>query len=172
MHRTSPPARHPDKAGLSCGHLECRMMEIRRQGIPRGDEVVSVEFKADAVALYLSDPARTYASVARGLGINRETLRLWVKEAARARTAPPGRRRRARPGSLRVHTSGQTPRHSWPAAGGHGASGRNTGPGRGQEFVAGAASVGCVPGGIRRSTEPKSGGIYRIKHPPKGDVLD
>jgi transposase len=39
------------------------------------------EFKADAVALYLSDPARTYASVARDLGINRETLRLWVKEA-------------------------------------------------------------------------------------------
>ncbi|WP_345579427.1 response regulator transcription factor [Nonomuraea rosea] len=24
-----------------CGHLECRMMEIRRQGVPRGDEVVS-----------------------------------------------------------------------------------------------------------------------------------
>lgn len=42
------------------------------------------EFKADAVALYLSDPARTYASVARDLGINRETLRLWVKEARAA----------------------------------------------------------------------------------------
>ncbi|MFC4015284.1 transposase [Nonomuraea purpurea] len=27
------------------------------------------EFKVDAVALYLSDPARTYASVARDLGI-------------------------------------------------------------------------------------------------------
>jgi transposase-like protein len=39
------------------------------------------ESKADAVALYLSDPARTYASVAQELGINRETLRLWVKEA-------------------------------------------------------------------------------------------
>jgi transposase len=40
-----------------------------------------LESKADAVALYLSDPARTYASVAQELGINRETLRLWVKEA-------------------------------------------------------------------------------------------
>ena len=39
------------------------------------------EFKADVVALYLSDPARTYASVAQDLGINRETLRLWVKQA-------------------------------------------------------------------------------------------
>jgi transposase len=45
------------------------------------------EFKADAVALYLSDPARTYASVARDLGINRETLRLWVKEARTNGTA-------------------------------------------------------------------------------------
>ncbi|MFC5833137.1 IS3 family transposase [Nonomuraea insulae] len=45
------------------------------------------EFKADAVALYLSDPARTYASVARDLGINRETLRLWVKEARADGTA-------------------------------------------------------------------------------------
>ena len=47
------------------------------------------EFKADAVALYLSDPARTYASVARDLGINRETLRLWVKEARADGTAGP-----------------------------------------------------------------------------------
>jgi transposase len=37
--------------------------------------------------LYLSDPARTYASVARDLGINRETLRLWVKEARADGTA-------------------------------------------------------------------------------------
>jgi transposase len=39
-------------------------------------KVYPAEFKADAVALYLSDPARTIASVARDLGISRETLRL------------------------------------------------------------------------------------------------
>lgn len=47
----------------------------------------SAEFKADAVALYLSDPARTIASVARDLGISRETLRLWVRQAQAAGTA-------------------------------------------------------------------------------------
>ena len=45
-------------------------------------------FKADAVALYLSDPARTYASVAKDLGVNRETLRLWVREARSAGASP------------------------------------------------------------------------------------
>ncbi|WP_289851334.1 transposase [Actinoallomurus purpureus] len=44
-------------------------------------KVYSEEFKADAVALYLSDPAQTYASVAKDLGVNRETLRLWVRQA-------------------------------------------------------------------------------------------
>src|SRR2546423_1172117 len=39
----------------------------------------SPEFKADAVALYLSDPAHTYDGVGRDLGISRETLRNWVK---------------------------------------------------------------------------------------------
>jgi len=48
----------------------------------------SPEFKADAVALYLSDPTRTYASVAKDLGVNRETLRLWVRQARSAGTAP------------------------------------------------------------------------------------
>jgi transposase len=46
-----------------------------------GMKVYSPEFKADAVALYLSDPARTYASVAKDVGVNRETLRLWVRTA-------------------------------------------------------------------------------------------
>ncbi|MFD1501959.1 transposase [Streptosporangium lutulentum] len=50
-------------------------------------EAYSAEFKADAVALYLSDPARTYASVANDLGVNRETLRLWVRQAQSAGTA-------------------------------------------------------------------------------------
>ena len=44
-------------------------------------KVYSEEFKADAVALYVSDPGSTYASVAKDLGVNRETLRLWVKQA-------------------------------------------------------------------------------------------
>jgi transposase-like protein len=35
-----------------------------------------------SLSSYLSDPARTYASVARDLGINRETLRLWVRAPA------------------------------------------------------------------------------------------
>jgi transposase len=41
----------------------------------------SKEFKADAVALYLSGPGLTYASVGEDLGVNRETLRLWVQQA-------------------------------------------------------------------------------------------
>ena len=51
----------------------------------------SEEFRADAIALYLSDPARTYVSVARDLGMNAETLRVWVK-AARAAGAGAGAR--------------------------------------------------------------------------------
>ena len=50
-------------------------------------KVYPPEFKADAVALYLSDPARTITSVARDLGISRETLRLWVRQAQAAGTA-------------------------------------------------------------------------------------
>jgi transposase len=50
-------------------------------------KVYPPEFKADAVALYLSDPARTYASVAKDLGVNRETLRLWVRQARSAGSA-------------------------------------------------------------------------------------
>ncbi|MFG2078705.1 IS3 family transposase [Nonomuraea maritima] len=45
------------------------------------------EFKADAVALYLSDPGRTLASVAEDLGISRETLRNWVRQAQAQGTA-------------------------------------------------------------------------------------
>jgi transposase len=38
-----------------------------------------VQFKADAVALYRSRPGATIASIADDLGINRETLRSWVR---------------------------------------------------------------------------------------------
>lgn len=48
-------------------------------------KVYSAEFRADAVALYLSDPKNTFEGVGKDLGISRETLRNWVR-AERART--------------------------------------------------------------------------------------
>ncbi|WP_406336095.1 transposase [Streptomyces sp. NBC_00203] len=39
----------------------------------------SAEFRADAVALYRASPGRPVAAVARDLGVNHETLRLWIK---------------------------------------------------------------------------------------------
>ncbi|MFG3002173.1 IS3 family transposase [Streptomyces sp. NPDC048340] len=47
-------------------------------------KVYSPEFKADAVALYLSDPSHTFEGIGKDLGISRETLRNWVR-AERAR---------------------------------------------------------------------------------------
>nr|WP_107383000.1 IS3 family transposase [Streptomyces agglomeratus] len=41
--------------------------------------VYSPEFKADAVALYLSDPSHTFEGIGKDLGISRETLRNWVR---------------------------------------------------------------------------------------------
>ncbi|MBR8745349.1 transposase [Nocardiopsis sp. MG754419] len=43
-------------------------------------------FKADAVALYRSRPGTTIAHVADELGINRETLRSWIREDDDARS--------------------------------------------------------------------------------------
>jgi transposase len=37
------------------------------------------EFKADAVALYRSRPGATIGQIADDLGVNRETLRSWVR---------------------------------------------------------------------------------------------
>jgi transposase len=37
------------------------------------------QFKADAVALYRSRPGATIAQIADDLGINRETLRSWIR---------------------------------------------------------------------------------------------
>lgn len=42
-------------------------------------KVYSPEFKADAVALFLSDPNHTYEGVGKDLGVSRETLRNWVR---------------------------------------------------------------------------------------------
>ncbi|MEV2202413.1 IS3 family transposase [Streptomyces fradiae] len=47
-------------------------------------KVYSPEFKADTVALYLSDPSHTFEGIGKDLGISRETLRNWVR-AERAR---------------------------------------------------------------------------------------
>ncbi|MGW2086229.1 IS3 family transposase [Streptomyces sp. NPDC001880] len=52
-------------------------------------KVYSPEFKADAVALYLSDPSHTFEGIAKDLGISRETLRNWVR-AERARRGESG----------------------------------------------------------------------------------
>lgn len=50
------------------------------------------EFRRDAVELVLSSPQRTVAEIARELGVNQETLRLWVK-AERDRRSSAGRGR-------------------------------------------------------------------------------
>lgn len=52
-------------------------------------KVYSPEFKADAVALCLSDPAHTFEGIGKDLGISRETLRNWVR-AERARRGQSG----------------------------------------------------------------------------------
>ncbi|MFE3649174.1 transposase, partial [Streptomyces sp. NPDC059152] len=46
-----------------------------------GTSKYSLEFRADAVALYHASPGGTYASVAKDLGVNHETLRTWVGDA-------------------------------------------------------------------------------------------
>lgn len=48
------------------------------------------QFKDDAVALYRSRPGATIASVADDLGVNRETVRSWVKADDRRRGGDPG----------------------------------------------------------------------------------
>ncbi|MFJ5032705.1 transposase [Streptomyces sp. NPDC088560] len=49
----------------------------------------SPEFKADAVAPYLSDPSHTFEGIGKDLGVSRETLRNWVR-AERARRGERG----------------------------------------------------------------------------------
>jgi transposase len=48
------------------------------------------QFKADAVALYRSRPGATIAAIADDLGVNRETLRSWVRVDDQRRGAAPG----------------------------------------------------------------------------------
>lgn len=57
-------------------------------------KVYSPEFKADAVALYLSEPSHTLEGVGKDLGISRETLHNWVRAEPRDsyQAAPAGDR--------------------------------------------------------------------------------
>ena len=45
------------------------------------------QFKADAVALFRSRPGTTIAQIADDLGVNRETLRSWVRSDDQRRGA-------------------------------------------------------------------------------------
>ena len=47
------------------------------------------EVKAEAVRMYLDDPATTYAAVAKNLGVSSETLRNWVKQARKQQGESP-----------------------------------------------------------------------------------
>ena len=53
------------------------------------------QFKADAVALYRSRPGATIALIADDLGINRETLRSWVRADDQRRGTGSDPKRRA-----------------------------------------------------------------------------
>ena len=49
------------------------------------------QFKADAVALYRTRPGATIALIADDLGVNRETLRSWVRADDQRRGVRAGR---------------------------------------------------------------------------------
>jgi transposase len=50
------------------------------------------EFKADAVALYRSRPGTSIGQVAADLGVDRETLRRWIRADERVEAAEPSGR--------------------------------------------------------------------------------
>ena len=59
----------------------------------------SAEFKADAVALYLSDPSHTFEGIGNDLGVSRETLRNWVRTERKRTGTPSAADRPQRPAS-------------------------------------------------------------------------
>ncbi len=60
-------------------------------------KVYPPEFKADAIALYRSRPGVTIAHIAEELGINRETLRNWIRKDDDARSTGTTAPTRSRP---------------------------------------------------------------------------
>ena len=75
------------------------------------------QFKADAVALFRSRPGATIASIADDLGVNRETLRSWVRaDDQRRGTSPAGstRPQTTAAGSAWLSTSIATVRYGRP----------------------------------------------------------
>lgn len=66
------------------------MVRGDQESLTDGDEALPGEFKADAVALYRSRPGATIAQIADDLGVNRETLRSWVRADDQRRGASGG----------------------------------------------------------------------------------
>ncbi len=114
----------------------------------------SAEFKADAVALYLSDPSHTFEGIGNDLGVSRETLRNWVR-AERKRTGTSTAELRAsglrgrRPGPARYRPSQcwrKRTGSSRPKSGSSKPSGRSCG---GQQSISRARRLGEQPLPIR-----------------------
>ncbi|GAA2716349.1 transposase [Micromonospora olivasterospora] len=55
------------------------MVRGDQESLTDGEQALPAQFKADAVALYRSRPGATIAQIADDLGVNRETLRCWVR---------------------------------------------------------------------------------------------
>jgi transposase InsO family protein len=108
-------------------------------------KVYSPEFKADAVALYLSDPSHTFEGIGKDLGISRETLRNWV----RAERAPPQR------GEHEEHGE----EHGGFPADGRGTSGRERGPAPG----AGGSAQGDAQARHRTGHSPQGNEVFRTR---------
>ncbi|GAA4907452.1 transposase [Streptomonospora salina] len=70
-------------------------METEEESTPMAMKHYPAEFKADAVALYRSRPGATFAEIADELGVNRETLRSWIRKDDAERAPAPAQRRPA-----------------------------------------------------------------------------
>ena len=77
------------------------------------------QFKADAVALYRSRPGATIAQIADDLGINRETLRSWIRIDDQQRGAcEPARSAAPRPAAASVEAENAAAATAGAGAGG------------------------------------------------------